>query len=53
MEELLKLLQQIQEKNNGIDAIGTKTLEKIINDLTLEIERLPDMDSNTSAHNHK
>jgi hypothetical protein len=51
MEELLKILKDLQEKNKEIKAVGTKTLEKMIYDLETEIRRLPNMDGNVSQYN--
>jgi UDP-N-acetylglucosamine enolpyruvyl transferase len=51
MEELLKMLKDLQEKNKEIKAVGTRTLEKMIADLEMEIRRLPNMDKNISQYN--
>jgi len=51
MEELLKMLKDLQEKNKEIKAVGTTTLEKMIADLEMEIRRLPNMDKNISQYN--
>ena len=52
MEELLKALKDIQEKNKEIKAVGVKTLEKMITDLESEIKRLPNMNGNMSQYNN-
>jgi hypothetical protein len=52
MEELLKMLKDLQEKNKEIKAVGTRTLEKMIADLEMEIRRLPNMDKNVSQYNN-
>ena len=52
MEELLKILKDLQEKNKEIKAVGVRTLEKMIADLEMEIRRLPNMDKNVSQYNN-
>ena len=52
MQELLKALKDIQEKNKEIKAVGVKTLEKMITDLENEIKRLPNMNGNISQYNN-
>ena len=51
MKELLKMLKDTQEKNKEIKAIGTKTLEKMIDDLEQEIRYTENNPDNISRYN--
>ena len=51
LEELLKLLKQVYEKNEKLKAIPHKTLGNMVSDLEYDIKKAPTMSGSTERWN--